>query len=161
MLAPWALLGAGLHACRPICYHPRVSTCERAAAASATLSEREMAPGVWLCQNEVDGQFVEIVLPLTDLQRLLRACEQEFPQYAIRLCQTLAARGSGITVESILTPELLHGVFNTQVLGLVVRERQVGPQPRPEDYLLWQQAFGLALKGRLRLTVDGGASEWQ
>lgn len=117
--------------------------------------ERELAPGVYLRQEEEEGQFVEIVLPVFEMHQLVRECERDFPQYAITLCQAAVERNpQSITPETKFTPEILQGMLNTQILGTALSRN-----PSKRDTSIGvisdlEQAFVLAMKGRLRLTAD-------
>jgi hypothetical protein len=122
---------------------------------TAARSEKQLAPHVWLRQDERDGQYVEIVMPPFELNDLIDECVQHFPEYVVQLCMALAERdATAITPETDFSPDLTKGILNTQILGTVlarhrVREAQAVPI-LPELH----QAFGLAMQGRLRLTAD-------
>lgn len=117
--------------------------------------DREIVPGVWVRQEEPEGQFVEIVMPLTEMREVIRECERDFPHYAVKLCQVAAERNSrSITPDSIFEPELVQGIFNTQILGTVLGKRELRAEDTLAAFSLLEQAFGLALKGRLKLTAD-------
>lgn len=122
---------------------------------TAPVSEFRLAPNVWLRQDEVDGQYVEIVMPPFELNDLIDDCVRAFPQYTIQVCDALSRRDPElVTPEARLSPEMVRGLFNTQVLGSVLARQQVrGAEAIPVLPEL-QQAFGLAMKGRLRLTAD-------
>lgn len=123
--------------------------------AQAPRSERELAPGVFLCQEEQAGQFVEIILPAFQMQQLIRECERDFPEYAIRLCQAVVERHSdSITPETTFTPELIKGMLNTQILGTALSRHPQKPDESIGVISDLEQAFGLAMKGHLRLTAD-------
>lgn len=117
--------------------------------------ERDLAPGVRLCQEKRAGQFVEIVLPVFELHKLVRECERDFPDYAIALCQATAERRSeSITPETTFTSEIIQGMLNTQILGTVLSRH---PPKMDESIGVisdLEQAFTLAMKGRLRLIAD-------
>lgn len=126
-----------------------------AEAKQAPRSERELAPGVLLCQEEQAGQFVEIILPVFDMQQLIRECERDFPEYAIKLCQAAVERHSeSITPETTFTPELIKGMLNTQILGTVLSRHPQRPDESIGVISDLEQAFGLAMKGHFRLTAD-------
>lgn len=117
--------------------------------------EHELAPNVRLRQTQSDGQFVEIVMPPFEINDLLDGCIADFPDYVIRLCQTLEQRDqTRLTPSTVFTPETMKGLLNTQILGTALARHPI----RPEDTLSrlpeLKLAFGLAMKGRLRLTAD-------
>lgn len=124
-------------------------------AASSSISDREVAPHVWLKQNEQDGQFVEIVMSSFELNDLLHECKKTFPAYAIQVLEVLARNDpTSLEAETKLTPELTKGLFNTQLLGTVLSRAQVWEEKAVPILPELQQAFGLVMRGRLRLTAD-------
>ena len=116
--------------------------------------EQSLVPGVWLRQTEAEGQFVEIVLPLSELQHIVRRCERDFPRYALRLCERLSGRESPFELPALSRPEVLQVLFNTHLLGSVLARHGVLQSENREVYPFLEQAFGLALRGRLRLTAE-------
>lgn len=122
---------------------------------------RPLAPGVWLCQNETNGQFVEIVMPPFELNDLIQECTQTFPQYVIQLCEVLAqADPLALTPETKFSPELIRGLWNTQVLGTLLTRQGIREERALPLLPELEQAFGLAMRGRLRLTADPIPEEW-
>lgn len=122
---------------------------------SCSASERKVAPHVWLRQTEADGQFVEIVLPPFELNALMEECERSFPAYAIQVLEVLARNdAAALEPDTQLTPELTKGLFNTQLLGTVLTQDQVCADNAVRMLPELQQAFGLAMRGGLRLTAD-------
>lgn len=120
-----------------------------------TLSEHELAPNVWLKQSEQEGQFVEIVMPPFELNDLITECEQTFPVYAIQVLEILVRRDPvALSPNTRLTPELTKGLFNTQLLGTLLTRHQVSADKAVSILPELQQAFGLVMRGRLRLTAD-------
>lgn len=118
-------------------------------------SERELAHNVWLRQTDADGQFVEIVMPPFELSDLLEECAQSFPLYAIQVFEVLAKNHSLPTNEPInLSGEMKEGLKNTQILETVLTRYQVRGERALTILPELHQAFGLAMKGRLRLTAD-------
>lgn len=114
-----------------------------------------LAPGVWLCQNESDGQFVEIVMPPFELNDLITECIAGFPQYVIQLCQVLAHQDPhALTPETKFSPEMMQGLWNTQVLGTHLTRQRIREQRALPLLPELHQAFGLAMQGRLRLLAD-------
>ena len=129
----------------------------RAESLPEELADWEIAPGVWLRQEEVDGQFVEIILPSTEMQQLIEECERDFPRYAVKLTQRVAARNDSPEEELHFDPSQIQGIFNTQLLGTVLVRHQIYPRVSPDSsraFPYLQQPFGLAMRGRLRLTAD-------
>lgn len=127
---------------------------EPAIAKSASF-ERELAPNVWLRQDEEDGQYVEIVLPPFELNDLIEECTRSFPEYVIQLCEGLARREpTALTPGTNLSPELAKGILNTQLLGTVLARYSVCNEQAVPLLPELNQAFGLAIQGRLRLTAD-------
>lgn len=121
---------------------------------------RPVAPGVWLCQNETNGQFVEIVMPPFELNDLIQECTQTFPQYVIQLCEMLAHDELGaLTPEAKFPPELALGLWNTQVLGTLLTRHGIRDDKALPILPELQQAFGLAMRGRLRLLADPNPKE--
>jgi hypothetical protein len=117
--------------------------------------DREIVPGVWVRQREPEGQFVEIVMPLPEMREVIQECERDFPRYATKLCQVAAKRNSSsFAPGSIFSQELIQGIFNTQILGTVLGKNHFRLQDTLEAFPLLEQAFGLALKGRFRLTAE-------
>ena len=117
--------------------------------------DREIVPGVWVRQRELEGQFVEIVLPLPEMREVIQACERDFPRYAAKFCHMAAKRNSSsINPDSIFEAELVQGIFNTQILGMVLGKSELRAEDTLAAFPLLEQAFGLALKGRLRLTAE-------
>lgn len=115
----------------------------------------EFAPRVWLRQTELDGQFVEIILPTFQLSNLLHECEQYFPMYAIQVLQVLSKSDPDLAVGPMnLSPELTNGLKNTQILGTLLTRHQVRGERATQILPELHQAFGLAMKGRVRLTAD-------
>lgn len=138
--------------CR-VCYYSRVIETEATVPASA-ISRKELAPNVWLWQDEKDGQFVEIVLPPFELNDLIEQCVQTFPEYVVRLCDTLAQREpTAITPETKFSPDLKKGILNTQILGTVLVRHRIREEQATPILPELKQAFGLAMQGRLRLTA--------
>lgn len=122
---------------------------------SKTVSERELAPNVWLKQTEQDGQFVEIVMPPFELNDLIGECERMFPAYAIQVLDMLARHDpTALTPDKKLTPQLTKGLFNTQILGTVLTRHHVSEEKAVPILPELQQAFGLVMRGRLILTAD-------
>lgn len=110
---------------------------------------------MWLRQTDREGQFVEIVMPPFELSDLLTECEQYFPMYAVQVFQTLARHQTLTAAEPItLSDEMKDGLKNTQILGTVLIRYQVRGQRAINILPELQQAFGLAMKGRLRLTAN-------
>jgi hypothetical protein len=128
---------------------------ETAHAQSIPSRERELAPNVWLKQTNQDGQFVEIVMPPFELNDLIQECESSFPTYAIQVLEVLARNDPTALVPGMkLTLELTKGLFNTQILGTVLTRHQVCEEKALPVMTELQQAFGLVMQGRLRLTAD-------
>ena len=116
---------------------------------------RPLAPGVWLCQNKTDGQFVEIVMPPFELNDLIEDCIASFPQYVIQLCQVLAHQDpQALTPENRFSPELMRGLWNTQVLGTHLTRQGIREERALPILPELHQAFGLAMRGRLRLLAN-------
>lgn len=114
-----------------------------------------LAPGVWLCQNETDGQFVEITMPPFELNDLIQECTQTFPQYVIQLCEAIARDEPGsLTPGTQFSPELIHGLWNTQVLGVLLTRQGIREERALPLLPELHQAFDLAMRGRLRLLAD-------
>ncbi len=119
--------------------------------------EQEVAPHIWLKQNEAEGQFVEIVMPLWDLTDVLLECQVHFPSYAIQVLKTLAKQDPTILApKTRMTEEQKQGLMNTQILGTVLARQNVREQKALARMPELQQAFGLAMKGRLRVTAALG-----
>lgn len=115
----------------------------------------EIGPDIWLRQTEADGQFVEIILPPFELNDLIAECEQSFPAYAIQVLDALAKHDpTALEPDQRLTPELTKGLFNTQLLGTLLSRHQVRDEQAVPILPELQQAFGLVMRGRLRLTAD-------
>lgn len=122
---------------------------------TAPASERQLAQNVWLRQNETDGQYVEIVMPPFELNDLLDECAHYFPQYVIQVCGVLAKHEPDLlTSPTRLTTDMIQGLMNTQILGRVLERKQVQHEKAIPLLPELHQAFGLAMKGRLRLTAD-------
>lgn len=118
-------------------------------------SEQELAPNVWLRQTETEGQFVEIVMPPFELSDLIKECEHHFPIYAIQVLQILAKSHPETMAHPLsLSDEMKNGLKNTQILGTMLTRHQVQGERAIGILPELQQAFGLAMKGRLRLTAD-------
>lgn len=132
-----------------------IETASDTRSTSIATEERELAPNVWLRQNETDGQFVEIVMPPFELHDLLEECERDFPMYALQVFETLA-KSHPMTISSPLTlsTEMTTGIRNTQILGTVLARHEVCGDRALNILPELQQAFGLAMKGRIRLTAD-------
>lgn len=90
-----------------------------------------------------------------DLNDLLAECERSFPMYAVQVFQVLAkAHPDTLTNPAPLSDELTAGLKNTQILGTVLTRHQVRGTRAVGILPELQQAFGLAMKGLLRLTAD-------
>jgi len=122
---------------------------------TAPSSERLLAQNVWLRQTDADGQFVEIVMPPFELSDLLDECVHSFPQYVIQVCEVLAQREPELMSSNTrFTPEMIRGLMNTQILGKVLERQHVRKEKALPIMSELQQAFGLVMKGRLRLIAD-------
>lgn len=116
--------------------------------------ERELAPNVWLRNDVEAGQFVEIVMPPFEMNDLITECEANLPAYVIQVCQRLALREpQSLTPGTRLSPERVKGLLNTQILGTVLTRHQIQGERALQILPELQQAFGLAMQGRLRLTA--------
>lgn len=135
-----------------------VSVIEIASARCTTQTAakgRELAPNVRLRQTETEGQFVEIVMPPFELNDLLEECERAFPMYAMQVFEVLAkSHPESMTPPMRLSLEMSQGLRNTQILGMVLTRQEVRGERALDRMSELQQAFGLAMKGRLRLTAD-------
>lgn len=117
--------------------------------------ERKIGPNVWLRQTETDGQFVEITMPPFELNDLLAECESCFPVYLVQLFEILAKDESEtINSPGTLSEELTRGIRNTQILGAALQRHDIRRERAMPLLPELHQAFGLAMKGRLRLTAD-------
>lgn len=126
-----------------------------ATAPSVGSFEGELAPHVWLRNEPEAGQFVEIVMPPFELNDLISECEANLPGYVIQVCERLALRDpQGLTPETRFSREQVQGLLNTQILGTVLTRHQIRGERALHIMPELQQAFGLAMKGRLRLTAD-------
>jgi len=132
-----------------------IETAQPAYARFTNEVERELAPNVWLKQTDDDGQFVEIIMPPFELNDLITECEQTFPAYAIQVLDALAKHDPTVLEpHQRLTPELTKGLFNTQLLGTLLTRYQVWQEQAVPILPELHQAFGLVMRGRLRLTAD-------
>lgn len=112
----------------------------------------ELASNIYLRQDENEGQYVEIVLPRGELQKLIRQCRSEFPEYVTRVCELLVERDPAVlTPRTRLSAELMHGLWNSQLLGTVLAQQEVSGERAITRIPELTQAFGLAMRGRLRL----------
>lgn len=140
----------------PICYDACViETVLPSNATQENCTTSEITPNVWLRQTETEGQFVEILLPPFELSDLLDECEQYFPMYAVQVLQVLSKSHPEVIAGPMnLSSEMTNGLKNTQILGTLLTRQQVRGERAKQILPELQQAFGLAMKGRLRLTVD-------
>lgn len=132
-----------------------IETASQTDTTHATTNGRELAPNVWLRQNETEGQFVEIVMPPFEIHDLLAECEHYFPMYVIQVFGMLAKSHPKTIAPPIrLSSEMTTGIRNTQILGTVLARHEVRGERAVNLLPELHQAFGLAMKGRIRLTAD-------
>ncbi len=93
---------------------------------------------------------VEIRLPEPEMDAILETCQREFPDFVIRVFQSLASE-PGRVAEGKSVSELTPDLVNMQVLAAVL-DRQGLPDPErgPHRELL-ERSFRLALHGQFRL----------
>lgn len=94
-------------------------------------------------------------MPPFEWSDVLDECERSFPLYTIQVLQVMAkTHPDSLTGPLRLSPELTEGLKNTQILGTVLSRHQVRGERAMGILPELHQAFGLAMKGRLRLTAD-------